>query len=427
MANGKLPFISLATLTICLPACIQQVWQATYPGPDNYYSQAVDVLVDDSNSVFMLSKTLTPDNARGLVVSKYNMHGEQLWDYAAPGLESFDTPRGNSYFAQDSQGGTLFGGWLVNQGSRLIKLSHRGESEWQLDTIDNHPGVILDVAVTSNDHFVVVTTGSISAYDNTGEFLWRYPPTEQCNDCDTVLLDDYQGNERVSPPPFFSNVEVIPSPQNGVYLNTGNTLVFLAEGGDSLASLSAAELGGDSLIDMAGNGMTLATLASSHNNLTFQVLNAQLEIEQTHSLTYNVSDALFDIAEDKTLCYAAVSHVGNERSVHIGSFGNQGLLWETESQNTSEHFELVNVEAINHRCHVSFYESNISAPDIEPTLTYSTRIFEQSGTVKDTITKPDFLPSAVLSTGNTLYAAGLTGSYDTIAGSEATIFKYLIK
>ncbi|MCG8317457.1 MAG: hypothetical protein MI976_29920 [Pseudomonadales bacterium] len=107
------------------------------------------------------------------------------------------------------------------------------------------------------------------------------------------------------------------------------------ENGESLASLSAAELGGESLIDIAANDRALATLARTNNKLTFQVMNTRLEIEQTHSLTTNSTDALFGLSED-TLCYAAISNTGNERRLYAGSINDQGLLWEKESLHSSE-------------------------------------------------------------------------------------------
>ncbi len=46
MAKTKLSLLGLSAVTVLgLSACVQQLWTAKYPGPNNYYSEVYDVVV----------------------------------------------------------------------------------------------------------------------------------------------------------------------------------------------------------------------------------------------------------------------------------------------------------------------------------------------------------------------------------------------
>ena len=90
---------ALAAAVLGVAACVQQVWQVTYQGSDQY-SFSNSLLVADDGTAYMAGYL----DQQSIFVAAYNRSGEMLWDRVISGNGRFAARVLERTLAQDADG-----------------------------------------------------------------------------------------------------------------------------------------------------------------------------------------------------------------------------------------------------------------------------------------------------------------------------------
>jgi hypothetical protein len=195
--------------TIKYDARGNQVWEARYSGPGNYWDEATSLAVDGGGNVYVTGYCYDPATANDYVTIKYDPAGNLLW------VASFDGS-GNSVdeaydLAVDGAGNVYVTGRSGGNETALdyatIKYDANGNQEWvaryngSANWHDEANSLALDAAgsvyVTGKSTwFGSATDYTTIKYSNSGEQQWvaRYNGPGNGGDCANALAVDAVGN-----------------------------------------------------------------------------------------------------------------------------------------------------------------------------------------------------------------------------------------
>ena len=429
MAKTKLSLLGISAVTVLgLSACVQQLWTATYPGPNNYYSEVYNLAVDADQSVFVEGRTKAVDNSDTLFVAKYDSKGALLWDYSVPDYIAFkESTVGTSSLKAVSNGNVFFSGVNIDsQMWKILTLSPQGELLWEREFAFNFQWG--DIAVSSDGIYYLLgwfnNQALVMAFDELGNDLWQYEVDATPLDSSDVDLPDY-GSKLVK---GLSAGHMEVTGDGRVVVNMGGELLILNPDGSLNNSVSAIELGVDFFLDHSIGVNNIALLGEETsdgeidgNTIAF-ILNADLVVENHSELGRSIDWGGIAMLGDSSACVGFVTGYTGNVTHAMGLISATEEEWAFEETAEYAFYSPVSLKADDQHCYLSTMESIVS-----PTLTSYTYRYDALGKLVDTITLKDFGLAAIELNGSDVYSGGITGNYDGIDGTTATIVKHKIR
>ncbi len=423
MIKRKHSLVALTAATLAVSACVQQIWKATYPGPNDYYSESYDVAVDSEQNAILLGRTQDEDSNDTLFVAKYNAAGNLVWAYEAPGYFNTHFPK-KDHLSVNNDNHILLAGITLEpeQQTKVTLLNEQGEKLW--DKSFGFP-VLYRLATTFDNQYLVITSSDgLQSFSQNGDLLWQFSTGGSAGD-PYVDLPGF-GNEintNASTASYNNgvpNIELAVNANNEIFV-AGNGQIFKLDSlGNQIHSLLYSELTDEKIADLAVSDDRIAILGTSATQSTVYILDTNLELINSHIIDLAYPNAVaLDIADNGLVCFALTHTISNTSKLISGSMSDDGMIWQSEDTGDFFYRDLVTVQATDSTCQVSTNESIE-----EPFVTGYTRIYNPTGELKDTLSIKDYAGHDSLATGNMIYSTGITGNYDGSVGTRATLFKH---
>ncbi|MCG8494700.1 MAG: hypothetical protein MI796_01455 [Enterobacterales bacterium] len=409
-ASRRITNLAIAgVVSISLSSCVKQLWQETYPGPDGFFSEAIDLIEDTTNNIAILGRTRTTDSNDTLYIAKYNAHGEFLWDYKDAGFIQLHYPN-RHLIESDQHNNTFYSGISLQNQVRIGLINPAGEALWTKTIQSQSSGLVsfFDLALTNNQEYLAFThTNGLEAYNIDGQIQWSFNPWHDANDSTLATTQP------------FPLGEIAVSEQGYIFLNTGSKVFKLNPQGEQLATITAEQLSLEYIGDIETSHSHLAVMGGEQGFTRIQVLNHDLAIEYGHVLTTENAYGSLAFRDDQHLCYAANDI--NQSVLISGMLNEHGIVWQNNDLRRLYLKELVNLQVDDKHCLIT----QVEADDLENIKTY-THYTDNTGSISKSAMLQDFFAAKSLVSKQYLYTIGITGEYDGSI-TEATLTKQQIQ
>lgn len=408
---------ALAAAVLGVAACVKQVWQVTYPGPDNY-SFSNSLLVADNGTAYMAGYI----NEQTLFVAAYDRSGNLLWDRRITGEGRFAGHGPERALAQDASG-NLYLHWRdIDTGvDRLYKLDATGNLLFDKAMPDG--AWLTDMQSGPHDRLYLTSAYSLdaAAYSSEGDLVWLHSGVGASMATDPERnLEQYPGNgatdSLVNSAGVVANgsLSALTSHQmvfvaDRTYFGSGISVVELGAAGEVLREASVGELGLDGIFKTVAADGGLLVIAQAEDTVVAVVLDADLSEVSRHTLVQS------------RMSYVAANSAGNHVCVGLADSLPSGgapfqLMqlngagqpqWTTPVVRDGSTWEYMDVVAADSSCYLSvqvMYEYT--------TLLARTQRYDSKGKLTDTISLPDFGWGGVAIQGKDIFHVGITGEYD---------------
>ena len=151
-------------------------------------------------------------------------------------------------------------------------------------------------------------------------------------------------------------------------------------------------------------------------------MNADLVVENHSELGRSIDWGGIAMLGDSSACVGFVTGYTGNVTHAMGLISATEEEWAFEETAEYAFYSPVSLKADDQHCYLSTMESLVS-----PTLTSYTYRYDALGKLVDTITLKDFGLAAIELNGSDVYSGGITGNYDGIDGTTATIVKHKIR
>ncbi|OUS25845.1 hypothetical protein A9Q99_20540 [Gammaproteobacteria bacterium 45_16_T64] len=429
MAKTKLSLLAVSAASVLgLSACVQQLWTATYPGPNNYYSEVYDIVVGTNNNVIIEGRTKAPDNSDTLFVAQYNSQGSLLWDYSIPNYVALRENTAGTSSLRTVNNGNVFasGANIDGQSWKILTLSSEGELLWEKDfSFDSQ---WKDIAVSREGIYYLLgwfeNRALVMAFDEQGNDLWEYEVNAIAPDDSSVNLPNL-GSRLIN---GFSAGHMEVAVDGRIVVNVGETLFILNSDGSLNDSISAIELGVDFFLDHSISEHNIALLGTESsvdgingNTIAF-ILNAELAVIDSAEIGKPIDSGSIAMLGESSACVSFVTGYTGSVTQALAMISMTEEEWGFETTAEYAFYSPVSLKTDDKHCYLSTSESLIS-----PTLTSYTYRYDVTGKLVDTIALEDFGLAAIELSGSDVYSGGITGNYDGIEGTTATIVKHKIR
>lgn len=427
--------VAVAVAAVGMAACVKQVWQVTYPGPENY-SYGAAVVQGQEGLVYMAGRTLDQT-----FVAAYGSNGAERWQVELPGQGAGLLHKIGREITIDHQG-DLYLSWYPIDGSarRLIKLDGKTGTvllDRALDGVVSLPVTDMRIGPDGNLYFINSWGNGVvaAAYTPQGDLLWLHESSnvENAGDIEpepVVSLDDYWAGAPLGKPE--SNAVASQPSQASLWtiqlvfvngralVRAGNQLRELDDHGDVVNERSAADLGLSSLqrVETTADGL-LVVGSSGLGVATLVYLDQALNVVSSRTLDALASATLLSVRSDGA-CIAIQPNIAEGGApLHLARLDASGAItWQTPVAIEGGTWEYTYLQAAPSSCYLT---AGIYS-DV-PSVRTLTRRYDSKGKVSDTVSLADFEPSGVLVEGSSIYHVGITGEYDGSV-TDATLVKH---
>ena len=438
MANGKLPLIGLTAATLALSACVIELWQVSYPGPEEHQSGALDVAVTDNNEAVLFVTSYNNElSERSIFVVKYDDAGNKLWEHEAPGIRQGNFPGNNRFITTDTDGAVFFAGFAQGDPITFTKLSADGDFSWER-TIESDFNFPTDIKTVGNQMALLLeaqgtTYYKLHAYSSSGDHLWTLESPGNCTPfgCATELDNT---TATTAPPPYAAKGELAVLEDNTIIFNSVNALYQLNAAGDITAEISAETAGVSGFSDIADNGSNLVALAETPHSPEALILNRDLDILVRHTVEIPLGTlSALDINRQNLICLATMQ----QNALDITEI-SAGTLW-TRQVASEGNFELLAGVSVSEtgKCYVSAVESKDAEPRDDGTsadrpISSKTLVYNTSGKLTDEFGELHFLNYSTRVKGNQVFSAGVSGlyvdgKYNAATKDSAILYKHRVR
>ena len=386
------------------------------------------MVVGTDQGVYVEGRTKTADNSDTLFVAKYDSKGGLLWDYLVPDYIALqESTVGTSSLKFASNGSVFFSGANIDsQTWKILTLSSQGELLWEREFVfDPH---WRDIAVSNDGIYYLLgwfdNEALVMAFDELGNDLWQYQVDSISLDPIDVDLPDYSSKLIKG----FSTGHMEVTEDGRVIVNMGGELLVLNSDGSLNNSVSATELGVDFFLDHSIGVNNIALLGEEvsvggvdGNTIAF-ILNADLVVENHSEIGRSVDWGGIAMLDDSSACVSFVTGYTGSVTHAVGLISATEEEWAYEETAEYAFYSPVSLKAEGQHCYLSTTESLVS-----PALATYTYRYDALGNLVDTISLKDFGLSAIELNGSDIYSGGITGDYDGIEGTIATIVKHKLR
>jgi len=424
MAKTRLSLLGLSIVTVLgLSACVQQLWTAKYPGPNNYFSQVYAVVEGIDQAVFVEGRTNTADNSSTLFVAKYDSNGSLLWDYLIPDYMAVSEGVVGTSSLKAVNNGNVFvsGAHIDGQVWKILTLSSQGELLWERDF--EFDSQWRDIAVSNEGISYLLgwfeSKALVMAFDELGNDLWQYQVGEVASEDPDVDLPDY-GSRLVK---GFSAGHMEVAEDGRIVVNMGTELLILNADGSLNNSVLANELGVDFFLDHSISENSIALLGEGfwEDNIIAFILDENLTIKTSSEVGKDVIWGSIVMLGDSSACVSFTKGYTGSVTHSIGLVSATEEEWAYEKTAEYAFYSPISLKADDQHCYLSTIES-VATP-----ITSYTYRYNEMGKLVDTIRLKDFFLFAIELSGSNIYSGGITGEYFGVDGTVATIVKHKIK
>ncbi|OUR91185.1 hypothetical protein A9Q81_18095 [Gammaproteobacteria bacterium 42_54_T18] len=309
---------------------------------------------------------------------------------------------------------------------KILTLSSQGELLWEREfAFDSH---WRDIAVSRDGIYYLLgwfdNEALVMAFDELGNDLWQYQVDSISLDPIDVDLPDYSSKLIKG----FSTGHMEVTEDGRVIVNMGGELLVLNSDGSLNNSVSATELGVDFFLDHSIGVNNIALLGEEvsvggvdGNTIAF-ILNADLVVENHSEIGRSVDWGGIAMLDDSSACVSFVTGYTGSVTHAVGLISATEEEWAYEETAEYAFYSPVSLKAEGQHCYLSTTESLVS-----PALATYTYRYDALGNLVDTISLKDFGLSAIELNGSDIYSGGITGDYDGIEGTIATIVKHKLR
>ncbi|NPU91896.1 MAG: hypothetical protein HPY82_08275 [Gammaproteobacteria bacterium] len=408
---------ALAAAVLGVAACVQQVWQVTYPGPDQY-SFTNSLLVADDGTAYMAGYL----DQQSIFVAAYNRSGELLWDRVIGGNGRFAARVLERTLAQDADG-NLYLHWpdLDANASRLYKLDQSGNLLLDRELENSAFATDLKVGPDGNLYLTSAYGLLLNAYTPAGDLLWA--PADA--DLPEPDLEDYPGIQAASASAVATSGYSVYSVAQLVFVvdrtfySRAERIVELGATGAVLGEVAAAYLGLQRILRTVATVDGLLVAGYQNGVTELLVLNPELAVVSRQELAAGKEAGVALSANGSLACVALLgsfeSAGATTQLFQVDLSG--GVHWQQNLVAEGKGWQYADVLAAD-TCYFSVQEWNLDG-----SLNVKTRRYDSKGKATDTIDIPDFGWGGFAVQGKEIYHVGITGEYDGSV-TQATLTKH---
>jgi hypothetical protein len=404
-----------------LVACAKLSWMVKYQDADLYYSLANTTAVDNLGNAYLagyIQARDTGQEGRVPFVAEYNANGELKWDYrfaqTAPdnpifGVKQLVTGPDNALYTIEPRVGSSFS----TMGFLVTKFDAAGNMLWQQhERTESYLFTLLQADFRSDGNLYIASTGiDLLTLSPDGNLVWVYHPP--------VVPPPDRGEL----PPFTERFTALAIDSAYTARNLHTRLEMVNASGEVLATFDAAQLTLGSINYVYTRDNITTVVGSANGGLLARRISNTAEgfaVDVDHSLSLPDAWVSFN-SQAGGFCYADIV----DKKVMTG-FVDQDLVqrWQyfTEPETAANDVYMVDVEATGGRCHIQYQTSALD--DVRTKVLVSDA---QTGQSFPPVVIRDFAGADISVRGRAIYQAGITGSYETIDGTAATLAKNTVR
>ena len=411
MKKGTLPLIGLTATALSITACVQQIWEVTYEGPDQHFSEFHELTQDSSENLVALAEVKSTDNNSSQAILKYDAQGNLLWETIIPHVFNFDGFSGKDFIATSPNNDIFTAGISIGEGNKLTLLNEDGDIQWThvIGYGSQEPSVLYDIEATSDSQFLALglyPNYNLVAYNEDGDMLWE-------NDGGPRL--DHFG---ISRPPQAKG-EVVANANHDIFFSNGSAINKLNAAGETIARITTNDLGVAYIMDIDAGDDQLGVLSMGDGFAHVSILDNDLNIVTSDTIEMSYSTGQLAISNVGDICLSYQDNITTGALYVSGQFNVGGWMWQTTTSVTEDVREIRSVSAIKDSCRITMIHTQNDITVSETTI--------HNGTVNvdDTIKKNAFASFNTYSSNSGFYSLGFTSndSQDNLA----QMFKYTFK
>lgn len=453
----KFSFIALSTVTaIGVVGCTAQLWKVTYPGATSFYSREYGLVLTQNTNPLLIGRFEDENREGSLFVAQYDSDGKLIWKHEEP--DDIRLESSLAYIddvATDNHGGVFFSSYddLLDSEATLTKLANDGSVLWQ-DTF--HSSIAIHtVAINDTQHYIAGNFDGIfglRAYDAQGQLIWEYEEAADSGDGGLAEelanpdndqgsaglgLEDYLNNDPRGTGVFTSSSRS-GNPQastlsfqlllirfddyGNIFLGTTDRLRKITPNGDLSLSVSAEGIGFDRFADFDIRNGQLGIIGQFEASPKVALLDSDLNLLRAADFATDLPGHRVAMFDANSFCFSINRYDEGVKQIRtIGTFSLEaGIINLNELQIEEDYYFIpVDLETDGNDC---YFASSRSASN--QSVNSFIEVFDREASLQATIKIDDFLGSAMEINGPNSYTAGITGPYDGIQGTFATLFKH---
>lgn len=412
MKKGTLPLIGLTATALSITACVQQIWEVTYEGPDQHFSEFHELTQDSAENLVALAEVKSTDNNSSQAILKYDAQGNLLWETIIPDAFNFDGFSGKDFIATSPNNEIFTAGITIGEGNKLTLLNEDGDIQWThvIGFGSQEPSVLYDIEVTRDSQFLALglyPNYNLVAYNEDGDVLWEN---------DGGLRLDFLSIRR----PPQAKGEVVTNANNDIFFSNGSAINKLNSAGETIALITTYDLGVAYVVDIDASDDQLAVLSMGDGITKISILDNNLNIIESETMTVDYSTGQVAISADGNACVSFQNGITTDSLYVNGQLNSvDGWIWSDTKTITENIREIRSVSAIQNSCRITMIHS------VEDKTVSETTINNGKVKVSDTIKKTDFASFNTYSNDSGFYSLGFTPSDSQ--DNVAQMFKYTFK
>ena len=410
MKKGTLPLIGLTATALSITACVQLMWEVTYEGPDQHFSEFHALTEDSANNLIALAEVKSTDSGSSQAILKYDSQGDLMWESIIPHVFNFDTFSGKDFIATSPDNHIFTAGITVGAGNKLSLLNEEGDVLWTNVIGYGEPSILFDIEVTIDNQFLslgLYPAYNLVAYDEAGDVLWENSGGPRL---------DHFGITR--PPQAMG--EVVANASNDIFFSNGSAINKLNADGETIARITTNDLGVAYIMDIDASDEQIAVLSMGSGFAAISILDNDLNIIMSETVEMGYFTGLLAMSDDGSVCFSFQDGSSTGSQYVNGQLDTvNGWLWETSNLIEEDIREIRSVSAIQDSCRITMIHS------IEDITASETTINNGEVKVSDTIKKSGFASFNTYSNDSGFYSLGFTSSDSQ--ENLAQMFKYTFK
>ncbi len=410
MKKGTLPLIGLTATALSITACVQLMWEVTYEGPDQHFSEFHALTEDSANNLIALAEVKSTDSSSSQAILKYDSQGDLIWETIIPHVFNFDGFSGKNFIATSPDNQIFTAGITIGAGNKLSLLNEDGDILWTNIIGYGEPSILFDIEVTNDNQFLslgLYPAYNLVSYDEAGDVLWENSGGPRL---------DHFGIAR--PPQAMG--EVLANANNDIFFSNGSAINKLNADGETIARITTNDLDVAYIMDIDASDEQIAVLSMGGGFAAINILDNDLNIIVSETIEMSYFTGLLAMSSDGNVCFSFQDGSSTGSQYVNGQLNTvNGWLWETSNLIKEDIREIRSVSAIQDSCRITMIHS------LEDITASETTINNGEAKVSDTIKKKGFASFNTYSNDSGFYSLGFTSSDSQ--ENLAQMYKYTFK
>ena len=344
MKKGSLPLIGLTVTALSITACVQQIWEVTYTGPDQHFSEFHALTQDSANNLVALAEVKSTNSSSSQAILKYDSQGDLIWETIIPNVFNFDTFSGKDFIATNPDNLIFTAGITTGLGNKLSLLNEDGEILWTNVIGYGELSILFDIEVTNDNQFLslgLYPAYNLVSYDEAGDVLWENNGGPR--------LDHYD----ITRPPQAMG-EVVANANNDIFFSNGSAINKLNADGETIARITTNDLGVAYIMDIDASDEQVAVLSMGRGFAAISILDNDLNIIVSETVEMSYFTGLLAMSSDGSVCFSFQDGSTTGSQYVNGQLdAANGWLWETSNLIEEDFRETSSVSAIQDSCRIT--------------------------------------------------------------------------